>query len=260
MKRDNLFWGTTLILFGVLLFLQTQGIITNVFRYFWPLALILLGSWLILNVYWRPAPSAEETFSIPLGAAKSARFKFSHGASQIEIGGGAPPGQALVGSSAVGGNHQSYLKGDELEVKVSAGPSFIPLIGPATGVWRFQLTQEVPVTLVMESGATSQTIDLREVQATRIELETGASTSNVTMPARGKSLLEVESGAASVNVRVPEGTAARIRIKDEIGSVNVDTNRFPRLDSGLYQSPDFDAAVDRAEIHIESGLGSISVR
>jgi hypothetical protein len=259
MKRDNLFWGIALIVFGILLYLQTQGIITNIFRYFWPLALILVGSWLILNVYWRPAPSAEETFTVPLGSAKSARFRFSHGASQIEIGGGAPVGEALVGSSAVGVNHRSYVEGDQLEVKVEAGPSFIPLIGPSTGVWRFQLTQEVPVTLIVESGATSQNIDLREVLATRIELDTGASSSHVTMPARGKSLLEVDSGAASVNVRVPEGTAARIRIKDEVGSVNVDTNRFPRLDSGLYQSSDFDTAMDRAEIHIESGLGSISV-
>lgn len=260
MKRDNLFWGTALILFGILLYLQTQGIITNVFRYFWPLALILVGSWILLGVYWRPAPSAEETFAIPLGAAQSARFRFSHGVSQIEISGGAPTGQALVGSSAVGVNHRSHLNGDQLEVKVEAGPSFIPLIGPSTGVWRFQLTQEVPVTLIMESGASSQNLDLRDVLATRIELETGASSSNVTMPARGKSLLEVDSGAASVNVRIPEGTAARIRIKEEVGSVNVDTNRFPRLDSGLYQSADFDTAMDRAEIHIESGLGSISVK
>jgi hypothetical protein len=260
MKRDNLFWGTAHILFGILLFLQTQGIIANVFQYFWPLALILVGSWILLSVYWRPALSAEETFTIPLGTARSVRFRFSHGASQIEISGGAPVGQALVGSSAVGVNHSSHLSGDQLEVKVDAGPSFIPMIGPSTGVWRFQLTQEVPITLIMESGASSQNLDLRDVLATRVELETGASTSNVTMPARGKSLLEVDSGAASVNVRVPEGTAARIRIKEEVGSVNVDTNRFPRLDSGLYQSADFDTAMDRAEIHIESGLGSVSVR
>ena len=123
MKRDNVFWGTALIIVGVLLFLQTQGIITNVFRYFWPLALILVGSWIILNVYWRPARSAEETFIVPLGAARSARFRFSHGAGQIEISGGAPVGQALVGSSGVGMNQQSRFDGDRLEVKVEAGPT-----------------------------------------------------------------------------------------------------------------------------------------
>jgi len=259
MKRDNIFWGGALLLLGVLLLLQTQGIITNVFRYFWPLALILVGVWMILNVYWRPAQFAEETFSIPLNAARNAKFKFSHGAGQIEISGGAPLGQALVGSSAAGMNRHSQLNGDRLEVQVEAGPSFIPFIGPSQGVWRFQLTQEIPLTLVLETGASSVNIDLKDVLATRVELKTGASSSDVTMPARGASLLDVEAGAASVNIRVPQATAARIRVKEGVTAINVDTNRFPRLDSGIYQSSNYDTAVDRAEINIESGLGSVSV-
>ncbi|HLO17120.1 MAG TPA: DUF5668 domain-containing protein, partial [Anaerolineales bacterium] len=236
MKRDNIFWGSALILVGVLFLLQTQGIISNVFQYFWPLAMILVGGWIILTVYWRPARSAEETFLVPLGAAKSAKFRFSHGAGQIEVSGGAPAGQALVGSSAVGMSHQSRLDGDRLEVRVDAGPSFVPFIGPSEGVWRFQLTQEIPLTLIMEAGASSMNIDLKDVLATRIELKTGASSSNVTMPARGSSLLDVEAGAASVNIHIPEAVPARIRVKEGVTSIKVDTNRFPRLDSGMYQS------------------------
>lgn len=260
MKRDNIFWGAALILAGLLLYLQQQGIITNVFRYFWPLALILLGAWIILGVYWRPAPSAQELFSIPLGGAKSARFKFSHGAGQLVISGGAPIGQALAGSAAAGMNKESRLDGDRLEVKVEAGPSFVPFVGPSEGVWRFQLTQEIPLTLKVEAGASSLDLDLRDVLATHVELKTGASSSNVTMPARGVSLLDVEAGAASVNVRIPEATAGRIRVKEGVTSVNVDTNRFPQLDSGIYQSPGFESAADRAEITCEAGLGSVSVK
>lgn len=260
MKRDNIFWGTALILVGVLLFLQTQGYIGNVFRYFWPLALILVGSWIILNVYWRPALSEEETFIVPLGAAKSVRFKLSHGAGQIEITGGAPLGQALVGSSAAGMNKHSHVDGDRLDVQVEAGPSFVPFLGPSQGVWRFQLTQEIPSTLIVESGASSLDIDLKDVPATRVELKTGASSSNVTMPAHGVSLLDVEAGAASVNIRVPEATAARIRVEEGVNSVSVDTNRFPRLDSGIYQSSGYDSAADRADINIEAGLGSVTVK
>ena len=259
MKRDNLFWGTALILLGVLFFLQTQGYIQNVFRYLWPVALILVGGWIILGVYWTPARSEEETFLIPLSSAKSARFKFSHGAGQIEITGGAPPGQALVGSSAVGMNQENRLEGDRLEVKVEAGPSFVPFLGPSQGVWRFQLTQEIPVTLIVEAGASSVNIDLQDVMASRVELNTGASSSSVTVPARGVSLLDIEAGAASVNVRVPVTTAARIRVEEGVNSVSVDTNRFPRLDSGFYQSSGYETAADRAEINIEAGLGSVTV-
>lgn len=260
MKRDNTFWGTALILVGLLLFLQTQGYIGNIFPYLWPLALILVGGWIILGVYWKPADSSEEQFSIPLGAAQSVNYHFSHGAGQLDISGGASMGQALIGTSATAMNRRSQLNGDRLDVRIEAGPSFMPVIGPSQGVWRFQLAQDIPVQLTVESGASLTNIDLTDVRATRLALKTGASSTNVTMPARGVSCLDVESGAASLNVRVPDGTAARIRVKDSVISVDVDTNRFPRLDSGLYQSSGYDAVADRAEITIQSGLGSVKVR
>jgi microcystin degradation protein MlrC len=100
---------------------------------------------------------------------------------------------------------------------------------------------------------------LQDVLASHIELSTGASSSNVTVPARGVSLLEIEAGAASVNVRVPSATSARVRVEEGVTSVNVDTNRFPRLDSGFYQSVGYDTAADRVDINIEAGLGSVTV-
>lgn len=260
MRRHSIFWGGALILAGVLLWLQVEGIIQNVFRFFWPVALILVGGWIILNVLWKPEASDTETFTIPLSSARSAMFKFSHGAGQISIGGGAAPGTALVGSSAVGMNHHSQLNGDQLEVKVEAGPSFLPFIGPSEGIWRFQLTQEIPVNLTIETGASQLDVDLRDVQVQHIELKTGASNSNVTMPARGASVLDVEAGMASINIRVPENIPARIRAEQGVSSINVDTNRFPRSASGFYQSPNFDTSADRVEVNIKAGVGSISVK
>ena len=260
MRRDSIFWGSALILVGVLLFLQAEGLIGNVFQYFWPLALILLGGWIILGVYWKPGNLPEETFTIPLGAAQSVSYSFAHGAGQLEIGGGAPAGQALVGTSATGMNQTSRLNGDKLEVRVEAGPSFVPFLGPGQGTWRFQLPQNIPVLLTVESGASSLDIDLKDVLATRVALKTGASSTNVTMPAHGVSLLDVEAGAASINIRVPETSAARIRAKNSVMALHVDTDRFPRLDSGMYQSSNFETAADRSEINIEAGLGSISVK
>jgi hypothetical protein len=162
MKRDNIFWGGALILVGVLLYLQGQGYIQNIFQYFWPFALILLGGWIILSVYWKPTPSADDTFSIPLGAAQSVSARFSHGAGQLEISGGASVGQALTGTSGIGMNRNSHLSGDRLDVRVEAGPSFIPFVGSNQGVWRFQLTQDVPVTVKVESGASSSTLIYRK--------------------------------------------------------------------------------------------------
>ena len=114
--------------------------------------------------------------------------------------------------------------------------------------------------LNVETGASQLDMDLKDVLATDIRLQTGASNSNVTLPARGASHLDLEAGAASINIRVPEGVAARIRVKEGLTSLNVDTNRFPQLDSRLYQSSNFDSATDRTEINIEAGVGSITVK
>ncbi|GAB4446273.1 MAG: hypothetical protein OHK0041_04900 [Anaerolineales bacterium] len=260
MKRDNIFWGSVLILLGALFLLQRLGVIPNVAPYLWPLALIFIGGWLILSVYWRPSAADEESFNIALGGAKSVSYRFSHGAGQLVISGGAPAGAALTGSSAAGVNETSRMDGDRLEVHIEAGASFIPFIGPSDGAWRFHLTQEVPVTLQVETGASQLKMDLRDVAARRIALKTGASSSEVTLPARGASLLDLEAGAASIDITLPEGVAGRVHIKEGLTSLNVDTSRFPQLDSRLYQSPDFDTAPNRADINVEAGLGSINIK
>jgi hypothetical protein len=259
MRRDNIFWGAALILFGVLFLLQNQGIISNVFPFIWPLALILVGGWMVLGVFWKPASGAGETFAVPLSAAKSVHYKFSHGAAQIRIGGGAPSGQALVGTTATGMEQHSRLDGDRLEVRVETGPSFIPFVGPAQGFWEYQLTQEVPVTLTVEAGASTFEIDLRDVLASRVDLKVGASSVNVTLPARGVSLLEIDAGAASFQLRVPEATAARIGPVEGVTALNVDTNRFPRSDSGFYQSPNYESSPDRVDIIVKGGMASVNV-
>jgi hypothetical protein len=260
MRRDNFFWGIVLVLAGGLFLLQARGIISNVFPYLWPLGLILLGGWMILGVFWKSQSSEDEMFDVSLGNAKSVRYKFSHGAGQIEIKGGAPTGKALVGSSAAGLNHNSHLNGDRLEVRVDAGASFIPFVGPSGGTWKFQLSQEVPSTIRVETGASQLDMDLRDISVSEISLQTGASNSNVTLPARGASHMDLEAGAASINITIPEGVAGRVRIKEGLTSLNVDTSRFPQVDSHLYQSPDFDNATNRAEVNIEAGLGSITIK
>jgi hypothetical protein len=112
----------------------------------------------------------------------------------------------------------------------------------------------------VEAGASRLEIDLTEIRATHFELSTGASSTDLTVPARGASVLDIEAGAAAINIRVPEATAARIRVKDGVTAMNVDQKRFPQLDSGMYQSANFDSAPDRAEITIEGGMGSVTVK
>ena len=258
MNRDNIFWGGALILLGTLFLLQTQNIIPSIWPYIWPLALILLGLWIIISVYWRSGEG--EIFSIPLDNAQTVKYKFSHGAGQIDIKGGAPAGQAITGLTADGVNRKSQLIGDRLDGRIEAGASFIPFIGPPGGIFRFQLSNEVPAIISVETGASQLDMDLTDVPASEIRLQTGASSSKITLPARGTSHMDLEAGAASIDIRIPDGVAGRIRIKEGLTSLNIDISRFPQVDTRLYQSADYDSAENRTELNIEAGVGSISIK
>ncbi len=62
----------------------------------------------------------------------------------------------------------------------------------------------------------------------------------------------------SLTVEVPAGVAARIRSRMALGTTTVDEARFPRSPDG-YASPDFASAVNRVELDLQGGVGTIKV-
>jgi hypothetical protein len=50
----------------------------------------------------------------------------------------------------------------------------------------------------------------------------------------------------------------RFWIRRGLSGITVDTSRFPRL-GDVYQSPDFETAVNKVDAVIDSGVGSIEV-
>jgi hypothetical protein len=69
----------------------------------------------------------------------------------------------------------------------------------------------------------------------------------------------VKSGAAAVSLRLPEGVAGRIYIQSGLAGISVDTSRFPQV-SGGYETPGYGTAANKADIRIETGVGSIDIR
>jgi len=264
MRRGNIFWGVILIILGGLFFLQASGLIKDVLGWFWPVFLMLPGAW-VIGQRWLPRGSGGkgDRFSIDLQGAAKLDVDFDHGAGVAAFTGGAPAGVAITGSQAAGMEVKSGLKGDTLGVDLDAGPTFIPFLGPDSGEWRFELTNEVPVAIKVDAGATSLDFDMTGVKLTFLGVDTGASSLRVKLPAdAGQTLLSVESGAATIDIEVPAGVAARIRCEQGASTMKIDQVRFPLLTTvgGIYQSPDYDSATNRAEINLEGGANSVTVR
>lgn len=262
-QRWLLFWGCVLLLLGLLFGLKALGLIENVLGYFWAGFLLLAGIWLVVSAFLSPPTGKEEAVRAVVGlqGARRASLEFDHGVGQIRITGGAPPDVLLMANRGTGLKVSSQLEGDLLKVKVDCGPSFVPFIGPESGVWTFRLNEEIPLNLKVDSGASQVTLDLSNLQVVYFGLEGGASSVTLIPPARvTDARMDIEAGVANLNIRVPEGVAARIRLKESIGMFSIDQQRFPLLEERIYQSVDYDQAAYRVELILEAGLSSVTVR
>jgi hypothetical protein len=259
-RRSSLFWGSILIILAALLLLKQLNVIAgDIFGYFWPLLIIAFGIWLIAGFFTRRQPVAGEQVSIPLEGALSAFIKLDHGAGRLTLRSGAGPTEIINGTFGNGLSYKSHVEGGRLEVKLRTSQQVWAWWPGESLDWDIHLNRDIPLSLKIDSGASASILDLGDLKVTDLDINTGASSTELTLPANaGNTHVDIDTGASSLKVGIPSGVAASIRVKSGIASVNVNP-RFPRVDGGFYQSPDFSMAANRVDMTIDAGVGSIEV-
>jgi hypothetical protein len=209
---------------------------------------------------WATTAPEPDRLAIPLEGAVDAEVMVTFGAGRLQVR-AAGPGMLVDGTFAGG-----------VRVERAGGPGRARLAPPtlpsgwaldrAPYTWTMGVSGEVPLRLRVETGAADAELDLSALRLAELRLRTGASETRVTLPAAaGLTVVDAEGGATTIRFRVPDGVAARIRSSIVIGSSEIDTVRFPRTAAGnAWESPDFATAVNRVEITVRGGIGSVSVR
>lgn len=263
MRKSSLFWGSLIIIIGLVLLINNLFPNINLHRFLWPGALILLGLWFLLRPNWKRASIEVERVSLPLEDLRSAEITFQHGAGRLTLAASARPATLLEGEFAGGVRVEQRRSGESASLRLrSAALSEAGVVLPGLGgdglTWNLGLTREIPLRLHFETGACEAAVDLADLLVEAVHLQTGASRTEMTLPARaGHTRVEVESGLAGVVLKVPQGVAARVNVSSGLAGIKV-AERFPRHGAG-YLSPDFDEAANKVEISIETGLGSVEI-
>jgi hypothetical protein len=252
-------WSVAWIVVGILLLASTTGYIgkgpLELISEYWPWLLVALGVWFLIGAVVPGGPDLEESLSIPLGGATEAVVRIRFGAGDLTTG------LATAGSLVDGrfsGGVKSRITGPgrvELEQDTSRG---LPWLDHRS-IWEVGLTAEVPLDLRLDAGASRTRIDARDLRLRNLELHTGASETRVLLPrAAGATTVRAEAGAASLTFEVPSGVAARIRLRMVLGSAEVDKSRFLPAGDG-YESAGYTTAVNRVDIDVQGGVGSVKV-
>jgi hypothetical protein len=260
MRLSTVFWGCLLILSGVLFLLNTLGILqVSAWEIIIPLFLISLGGWILLGVLFKKR--AVEHVELPLNGASQAQLVLNHGAGRLSIGSGVQEGSLLEGDFGGGVLLEEQRYGDRLQASLSMDDRYFGAFfwGAERGLdWKLRFSEQVPIDMELKTGASENRVDLYDLQVSRFRLNTGASSTELRLPAHGFTVAEIHSGAASISVRIPENVAARIRYRAGAASVVIDTVRFPHS-AGLFQSDDYEIAVNKVDLSIDMGAGSVQV-
>lgn len=147
--------------------------------------------------------------------------------------------------------------------------------------WQIHLNADVRSDITAHSGGGNVKLDLACMAVTRLSAETGGGNLDVVLPDNaanlnvnaktgagnvtveighgiaGNNIVSAQSGAGNVVVQIPSGIAARIYATTGWGKVIIDPG-FSKTDN-IYQSPDFDTAVNKVEVTVQSGAGNVSV-
>ena len=260
--RSRIFWGSVLIILG-LIFLFSYQVGFSIWNLVWPFAIIVAGGWLLLLPYlYQGIEIPRDEISVPLEDAKSATIKIEHGAGSIRLTAADLPSILLKGSF-LGGVHSHVSSTDgkkhiKLQSKVEF-MNFLPRFQKDQRLlWDLSVNQKVPLKVKMETGASDNYLDLRASQLKELHLETGASTTEIFLPEKaGGTRVHIESGASTIRIHVPKNVAASIKIGGLIGKT-IDTERFKK-EGDVYKSAGYAEAANKAEIEIESGVGSIEI-
>jgi len=272
MRSNNMFWGLVFLVIGVLALGGTLGWFgqVNVWTLIWPAFLVILGLWLLVRPshYWRSYGHHHhhdwqtQQVSYPLENASQAEIELHHGAGRITVASGADPATLLSGTFVGGVDPRLDRDGSLVLLRLHSATDFMwgfPENAPRGLEWNVHLNNTVPMTLDVKTGASENILDLSDLKVTDLKVETGASSTQITLPANvAYTKAKIGSGAASVSVKVPENVSARIHVSGAITGKHIDTARFP-VSGNFYETPGYDMAANKAEIIIETGVGSVDV-
>lgn len=265
-RPSRIFWGAFFILIGIIFLSSTLGAIqmSLAWKIIWPIAILLIGLWMILGSTLSHKRNIEvENFSIPLGEVKSARIELHHGVGKFVLGIAGNPDNLLEGACAGGIEQRLAVKDGFARLELHPrGQEFWDASFPWSNEglsWNLGFCPSVPLELILKTGANDAHVDLSGLNVTILSLETGASNTRIKLPEKVEHIaINIQAGAASLAIQVPQSLAARIKIDSGISSKKIDTARFPQAGS-VYESTDFAAAPQKAEIHIETGVSSIEI-
>jgi hypothetical protein len=295
MRRHRSLFGPLLLIFiGVIFLLNNLGLIQwsiwDVILRFWPVLLIAAGLDLILGQRsaWgsalamililaiigggivligdpNPSNAAAEEVSIPGDGAKQVSLLLDPAIGYIRLSPGhQSQSDLLQGRLSAGRGEQIEQRqagsGSRPEIVIRTRSwTMLPFLITSfeRPAWDLELKPGTEVDLVVDLGLGKAEVDLRQLLPEEARVDVGLGEAWVALPEHGGEVT-VDVGIGQLTIELPATVGVHIRADTGIGTTVIPPD-FVRRDGGYY-SPGYEQAVEKIELKLNIGIGTLIVR
>ena len=203
----------------------------------------------------QPLDGATEA-EVVIGPAVGTVHLASHPGSEVLITGVIYP---LSGERI---SRDARIEGDRAIVSLESQGEFIgPFLGGWGGEqgWNLKLAQEVRLDLDASIGIGQSEVDLTGLTVDDLEIGLAIGHSTVTLPKQGRFQAIVDGGIGALVVIIPAEMEARIDLDTGLVVRNLPPS-YEDSGENVYTSPGYAGAEDRVDLHVNLGIGSVTVR
>jgi len=236
------------------------------------------NSWMRLppwHTQQQPGPRINTIQTQSINGASRAVVSFTVGGAQLNIDALQEPG-TLARWQGGEGNTPSYRVRDgvgRLDLELTGGrgiPGFWRMNpftdrsdDPRTAPMTLQIAAGIPLEIEGRIGASESTVDLRQLNVTRLALDAGASNSTIYLPSLSESTsATIRGGASNLEIVVPENVRTRINSEGGLSSVRVDPAKLSQVDGSttVYQSRSAEPGAHTLDVTLRLGASSVNIR
>jgi hypothetical protein len=238
--------GLILLGLGVFFLLRQLGIIDLAFSVVWPIILIGIGAWIVVQAL-RPPASGRDRASVPRDGVDQLELRMKVGAGTFHLAGGGTELVEVISASrdlAI----ETTRDGRRARVELRRTGPWLPPTSAVVSEWWVRIGAGVTVSLEIDGGAGRFDLDLGGTASVGAKLVLGAAEARLVLP-RPVGDIEVQGtlGAASLALVVPPGVEARVQTS---GLISVEGER---------ETPGFADATDRIRVRIDGGAASLTI-
>lgn len=287
----SFFWPGVLVLIGIVALLVNLGVIPADRLYelidLWPLVLIVIGAEIIVRrtlagtvatvvalavvlvavlgaaayVAYSPNPGETRTLdrSASLGDLKAASLEVDVGSATLRISSDTTLGGDLYRAHIqYSGREPAVDLTGGGRLKISQRDSGFPSLRPGRFTMDLALNSSIPWSIVENSGAVSDTLNLADLNLQSLEINTGASRDDITLGTpSGAVPVRVNGGALTVHITRAGGVDASIHVSGGAVTLTADGNTYHAVGSASYSTPS--QGTNRYAIEVNGGACTVTL-